>query len=130
MIVLDTHALLWWALEPERLSGTAAAVCAEMERDGTGIVSSISFWELAVKVARKKLELPLEVGELVARIEATGAVEIVAVDTAIWLDSVALPWAHRDPADRMIVATARRRGARVLSKDDLMHAEEPSLCVW
>ena len=130
MILLDTHALLWWALEPSRLSPTARAACAEMEREGDGLASSISIWELAVKVARRKLELPLRVEELVARIEATGAVEIVPVDAAIWLDSVSLPWTHRDPADRVIVATARRRAARVLTKDELLHAEEPALCVW
>lgn len=128
MILLDTHALLWWALEPERLSPTAAALCAAMEREG-GFASAISIWELAVKVERKKLELPLSIDDFVARLEPSG-VALVPVDAAIWIASARLPWAHRDPADRVIVATAQAKNVRVLTKDALLHAEAPASCVW
>ena len=129
MIVLDTHALLWWALDPERLSERARELTSEMEQRG-GFVSSISIWELAIKVKRGKLELPLSVDELAQRLERGAVVEITPVDSGTWLRSVALPWAHTDPADRVIVATALARGLPLLTKDAAMHEFSRVKCVW
>jgi hypothetical protein len=61
-----------------------------MERDG-GFASSISIWELGVKARRGKLELGLSVEELTRRIEQTGAVEPLPVDTTTWLRTNVLP---------------------------------------
>jgi PIN domain nuclease of toxin-antitoxin system len=129
VIVLDTHALLWWALDPSQLSERAAETCARMERDG-GFASSISMWELAIKVKRGKLELPLSVEELAQRIERSGVVELLSVDTSMWLRSAALDWDHRDPADRVIVATALDKGLPLLTKDAALHAFAGATCVW
>ena len=129
MILLDTHALLWWALDPDKLSPTARQLCAQMEIDG-GFASSVSIWELGVKVQRGKLDLGLEVSELARRIEQSTAVELLPVDTAVWLRSLALPWDHRDPADRIIVATALLRGVPVLTKDTAMHGCPGVRCAW
>jgi len=129
MIVLDTHALLWWALDPDRLSDTAHTVLAEAERHG-GYASSISLWEIAIKVKRGKLELPISVDELVRRLEKGAVIELVAVDTATWLRSVSLPWAHQDPADRVIVATALNRGVPLLTKDTAMHEFPDVRTIW
>ena len=116
MIVLDTHALLWWALDPGQLSSTAQQVLSDMERRG-GFASAISIWELAIKVKRNKLQLPIGVDEFTRRIERSGVVQLVSVDAELWLRSVALPWDHADPADRVIVATALALGLPLLSKD-------------
>lgn len=129
MICLDTHALLWWALDPERLSATGATVVADMERHG-GYASSISIWELGVKIQRGKLELGIGVDELARRIDRSAVVELVPVDTAVWLESLALPWQHRDPADRVIVATARLKGVPLLTKDEIIHGFDGVSCVW
>lgn len=129
MIVLDTHALLWWALDPERLSPLAVETCARMERDG-GFASSISIWELATKVRRKKLVLPVSIEELVRRIGESAAVELLPVDTATWIRSSALEWDHRDPADRVIVATAQLKDLPLLTKDDSVRAFPGVRCVW
>lgn len=129
MILLDTHALLWWALDPDRLSPVALETCARMERDG-GFACAISLWELAIKVKRGKLELPLSVEELARRIEQSGVVELLATDTTTWLRSVALPWEHRDPADRVIVATALLKGLPLLTKDETLHAYGDVRCIW
>jgi PIN domain nuclease of toxin-antitoxin system len=129
VIVLDTHALLWWALDPERLSKKAAVLLATMETTG-GFASSISLWEIGVKVQRQKLELPLSVDELARRIERTGVVELLPVDSAIWSRSLALPWAHRDPADRVIVATAQSKGLPLLTKDEAIQGFQEVTSVW
>ena len=129
MIVLDTHALLWWALDPDRLSTTAAARLREMERVG-GYASSISIWELGVKIQRGKLDLGISIGELVRRIDATRAVQLLAVDTVTWLRSVELAWDHRDPADRVIVATALVQNVPLLTADTEIHRFAGVGCVW
>jgi PIN domain nuclease of toxin-antitoxin system len=129
VILLDTHALLWWALDPEQLSPTAADVVRSMEERG-GYASSISIWELGIKVGRGQLELPITVDELALRVERGGVVELVSVDTTTWLRTLSLPWAHRDPADRVIVATALIKGVPVLTRDRLLHDFGGVECVW
>lgn len=129
MIVLDTHALLWWALDPDKLSSSAAEVCARMERDG-GFASAISIWELGVKIRNRKLDLGIPLAEFVRRLDHGGVVELVPVDTSIWMQAVSLDWAHRDPADRVIVGTAIVKGLPVLSKDAALQAFHGVQCVW
>jgi PIN domain nuclease of toxin-antitoxin system len=129
VIVVDTHALLWWALDPERLSDEARRIVTEMERHG-GFASAISIWELAIKVKRGKLELPIGVDEFKRRLERGGVVELLPVDADTWLRSVALPWEHADPADRVIVATALMRGLPLLTKDVAIQKFAGVTCIW
>jgi PIN domain nuclease of toxin-antitoxin system len=129
VILLDTHALLWWALDPEQLSPTASELVGRMEEQG-GYASSISIWELGIKLARGQLELPIGVDELALRVRQGGVVELLSVDTTTWLRTLSLDWSHRDPADRVIVATALLRGVPVLTKDRLLHEFEGIECVW
>jgi PIN domain nuclease of toxin-antitoxin system len=128
VILLDTHALLWWALDPQRLSPEAARRTSEMEERG-GFASAISIWELGIKVQRGKLELGIGIDEFARRIERTAVIELVPVDTTIWLKSLALDWDHRDPADRVIVATSLLRGVPILTKDAVLH-QFVSECIW
>ena len=129
MIALDTHALLWWALDPDQLSQTAKRTLSEMETSG-GVVSSISIWELGVKVKRGHLDIGMSIDEFARRIEHSGTVTVIPVDTTVWLRSLALPWEHRDPADRVIVATALLHSVPLLTKDHAIHAFDGVRCVW
>lgn len=129
MIVVDTHVLLWWALDPERLSREARKRLEEMERVG-GFASAISIWELAIKVKRKKLELPIGMDDFKRRLERGGVVQLVPVDADLWLRSVALRWTHNDPADRVIVATALQLGLPLLTKDAVIRAFKGVKTVW
>lgn len=129
MMVLDTHVLLWWALDPDQLSETAGALIEQMEQQGA-FASAISIWELGIKVMRGKLELPIRVEELAWRIERGGVVELLPVDTNTWLRSLSLDWGHTDPADRVIVATALIRGLPVLTKDRAIHEFCGVRSVW
>lgn len=129
MILLDTHALLWWALDPGQLSPVAAKVVDEMEQQG-GFASSISIWELGVKIMRGKLDLGMSIDEFARRVEHAGVVSLVPVDITLWLASLALRWDHRDPADRVIVATALAKGVPVLSKDSTIRQFEGVPSVW
>lgn len=108
MIVLDTAAVPYWALDPGRVSPAAARVIAEADRI---LASSLSIWELAIKVRRGGLVLPLSVREFAARLNEVRSVEIVSVDELLWLENVDLDWEHHDPADRIVVALAGKHGS-------------------
>ena len=56
-IVLDTCALIWWSLDPDKLSQSAADACNQMEKDKNGLVPAIAIWEIAIKVKNNKLDL-------------------------------------------------------------------------
>jgi PIN domain nuclease of toxin-antitoxin system len=129
VIALDTHVLLWWALDPDRLSPAAVASLRAAERIGA-FASAISIWELGVKVQRGKLDLPLPVAELARRIQRSGIVDLVPVTTATWLRSLELAWDHRDPADRVIVATALQQDVPLLTADAEIHRFGGVSCVW
>lgn len=126
MVVLDTSALLFWTLEPTRLSVKAAR---EVDASDRRLVSSISLWEIGIKVARGKLRLPLPVRDYARRLGTLEAVEILPVDLETWLANLDLPWEHRDPADRTIVATAQLRGCPLVTSDSTILAYYPD-AVW
>jgi PIN domain nuclease of toxin-antitoxin system len=114
MVVLDTSALLYWSLAPEKLSPNAARVIEEAPQV---VISSISIWEIGLKVKRAKLVLPLPVGEYVTRLRETDRVLIEPVSELTWLKNLDLPWDHKDPADRTIVATASLFGCPLITSD-------------
>lgn len=129
MILLDTHTLLWWCFAPSRLSARAARVCEEMHERG-GLVSAISMWEIAAKLRRGRLELSIPASQLAERLEREAVVRFLPVDVPTWLRTAELDWEHRDPADRVIVATAMIAGVPILTKDALMHAQKHVECIW
>ena len=115
MVLLDTCALLWWTLDPNQLSTAAAEACTRMATSG-GLVSSISIWEIGIKVKKKKLDLGIPVDDFVRLLKQT-SVQIVPVDEVIWIENLRLPWDHSDPADRTIVATAQLRRIPIITSD-------------
>jgi PIN domain nuclease of toxin-antitoxin system len=114
MIVLDTSALMYLTLDPSRLSPAASRA---IEESGTIVISSISIWEIALKVKRGKLTIPLSILDYAERLGRLEKLEIRSVDVQTWLDNIELDWAHRDPADRTVVATAVRLGCALISSD-------------
>jgi PIN domain nuclease of toxin-antitoxin system len=114
MIVLDTSALLYWTLDPAQLSPDAEKVIENADRI---VISSISVWEIALKVKRGKLVIPLTISEYVERLQRLEALEILSVDVQNWLDNLDLLWEHRDPADRTVVALATRFGCPLITSD-------------
>ena len=129
MVCLDTHALLWWALDPGKLSRLASDKCAQMEKDG-GYASAISVWELGIKIKRGKLDIGIGIDEFAHRLERAGVVKLVPVDSDIWLRSLNLDWEHRDPANRIIVATSLRLGLPLLSKDSQIARYADVHSIW
>ncbi len=118
MILLDTHVLVWLVEDDGRL-GPGARSEIERARDAAGLgASAITPWEIAMLVAKGGLHLALEVGTWVDRALALPGVDLLPIEPAIAVDSVRLPGQfHADPADRLIVATARHWPATLLTAD-------------
>jgi PIN domain nuclease of toxin-antitoxin system len=131
VIVLDTHALVWWATGDKELSRKARAMI-ERELDGGQIViSAISGWEIAMLVQRERLVLTMDVATWLATVEQIEAVHFVPVDVEVGLKSVDLPGEfHKDPADRMIVATARKLAAPLVTRDEKIRAYAHVKTIW
>lgn len=119
MVVLDTSSLVFWTLDPGRLSKTAEETIAQADRVG---VSSISIWEIGIKVERGKLVLPLSGAEYLENLEQTNRVEILPVDLSTWIRNLQLDWNHRDPADRTIVATASLHNCPLVTSDSVLRS--------
>lgn len=77
MIVLDTSALLYWTMDPEQLSPSAWQAIQEADKI---FISSISVWDFALKLKRRKLKIPLPIPEYAERIQNLGKLEILPVD--------------------------------------------------
>lgn len=126
MIVLDTSALLFWTLDPAKLSQKAHEVIQGADRI---LVSSISIWEIALKVRRQKLVLPLAINDYADRLQRLKSLEILPVDVQTWLENFDLPWEHRDPVDRTIVALAARFNCPLVTADRVMADYYPDT-IW
>lgn len=129
MIVLDTHAWVWWVGGTDDLSPAAERAIAEAEQIG---VCTISCWEVAMLVARGRLELTLEVGRWVEAALAMPRVIELQLDArtaarAGGLDREEFPG---DPADRIIYATALERGTRLISRDTDITDFDPARVLW
>lgn len=121
MIVLDTHALLWWVSGDAQLSQNALeAIKRELEaNDGEILISAISAWEIALLVDKGRLSLSMAVDDWLDTVQEIDGVHFVAVDAATAVESTRLPGEfHKDPADRMIVALARHFNAELVTADE------------
>jgi PIN domain nuclease of toxin-antitoxin system len=131
VIVLDTHALVWWAAASDELSDSARAAIERELQGGQIVVSAISAWEIAMLVERERLVLAMDVDTWLATIADIDAVRFLPVDTDIATKSVHLPGDfHKDPADRMIVATARKLAAPLVTRDEKIRAYPHVKTIW
>jgi PIN domain nuclease of toxin-antitoxin system len=131
VIVLDTHALVWWANGDGALSKKAKTAIERELHGGEIVVSAICAWEIAMLVEREKLVLSMDVASWLTTVSAIDAVRFVPVDVEIGLKSMDLPGDfHKDPADRMIVATARKFAAPLVTRDEKIRAYKHVKTVW
>ena len=131
MIVLDTQAWVWWASAPEKLSRRASRLIESELRSANVLISSFSVWELAMLVAKGRLQFALDLAEWMAECEKIPGLRFMPVTNAIALASVNLPGKfHPDPADRIIVATARHVAARIVTSDSKIRAYPHVKTVW
>ena len=114
MLLLDTHLLLWAAFEPVRLSPEAVLIL--QSRETLLAFSLASIWEVAIKTSLGRADFSVDPGLLQRALLAEGFVELPI--TAAHLVRVAtLPWVHRDPFDRLLVAQAMADQLTLLTAD-------------
>lgn len=133
MIVLDTHALLWWGNgDPQLSQGALKAIEQELQADdGEILISAISAWEIALLVEKGRLTLSMATDDWLDTVEEIEGVRFVAVDAATAVESTRLPGEfHKDPADRMIVALARHFNAELVTADEKITAYRHVRSVW
>ena len=131
MIVLDTHAWIWWLSNKSKLSTPALQAINDAVYESSLVLSSMSSWEIAMLVKKKRLELSINVRDWVRKTEGLPFVQFVPVDNTIFLRSVELPGTfHPDPADRMIVATAMTMGLPVVTKDKKIRSYAHVETIW
>jgi PIN domain nuclease of toxin-antitoxin system len=118
--VLDTHVVVRWHLDSPKLSKAHRRILRDTEKRVARVgVSAISLWEIAKLVEMRKLTLAQSLEECLARIETSPFVDVLPLTASIATESVRLGTkAPRDPADQLIIATARCHGATLLTEDE------------
>jgi len=128
LIVLDTHAWIWWQSNPEKLSRKATKTIDQAKIIG---IAAITCWEIAMLVAKQRLTLDREVGLWLSQALSASNTRLLPLEPDIAVLSSQLPGKfHGDPADRMIVATALHNSAPLVTKDDRIHAWGGCNAVW
>jgi PIN domain nuclease of toxin-antitoxin system len=117
MLLLDTH-VWWWSLsEPENLSAVSRKAIEAAKADER-YIASISIWEFAMMVAKQRIELKISPEKWLSQAINNTGISILELTPAIATDSCNLPGQfHNDPADRIIVASARRNNLTLITKD-------------
>jgi len=110
-LLLDTNTLFWALIEPKRLAGNATAAIEDESNDV--FVSAVSAWEIGVKRAKGKLEMPSALGPMLAETRF----EALAVTLRHALAVEALPPHHHDPFDRILIAQAKLENLILVTSD-------------
>lgn len=114
-LLLDTHVVLWAATAPEELSAEVRAVLEDATHEAW--VSAVSAWELAVKQSLGKLELAGPAEAWLPDVLARTGFRPAPVTLEAALAVRGLPWLHRDPFDRLLVAQAASSGMTLVTRD-------------
>ena len=116
--LLDTHALVWWVDGSKKLSRHQHRATERAASTGGLFVSEISFWEITMLVEARKLTLREPIDEWLERAAAAPAVERIGITPTVAREVASLSTTRSwDPADRIIVATARVLGASLVTSD-------------
>lgn len=116
-LLADTHVLLWSATDPAKLRTEARAAI----EDGTNElrVSTVSVWEIAIKQSLGKLDLPKPAERWLPDVLRRSGFEVADVGASAALRVRSLPWHHRDPFDRLLIAHALEDGYTVVTRDEV-----------
>ena len=113
-LLLDTHAFLWFMAGDARLSGAARR--AIEASDSEWWLSTASIWEMAIKSSLRRLMLPAGASDYIGEKVQRG-LQILAIDWPVAAAVERLPFHHRDPFDRLIIAQAQAERLDVVTKD-------------
>ncbi len=128
MIVLDTHAWVWWLTKQSKLGRKAARAIDKAVRIG---VPSICVWEVALKAQAGKLKFDRPYDAWIdAALSQDPRIELLHLLPRVAICAVQFSWEHSDPADRFIVATAQVHDAPLVTADERIRESRLVRCVW
>jgi PIN domain nuclease of toxin-antitoxin system len=128
--LLDTHIWLWWLLGDSRLSFDEARVLDELPPQNRPALSVISLWEIAMLVELGRVQLDISLEEFLQKACSPETVNLIPLNMEVVLEMNTLPSSfHRDPADRLIVSSARV-AKRPLSTHDRKICESDLVTIW
>ncbi len=132
MVVIDTHILIWFVNGSEHLSKIAQdTINQTIASDDEIIISSISTWEIAMLINKDRLVLSMDIESWLNNIENIQGFRFAPVDNEIAFKSTQLPGEfHKDPADRMIVATARKLAVPLITADQKIRQYKHITTIW
>lgn len=119
-LLLDTHALLWMSLDDSQLSDTARELIADLENELR--LSPASYWESAIKISLQKYALSEPLDDFVSRELANNDISVLQISTQHAQAVSTMPFHHKDPFDRMLIAQAQVEQMAIVSKDDKFDA--------
>jgi PIN domain nuclease of toxin-antitoxin system len=129
--LLDTHTWIWWYTRPENLSRKVKGLIADPSRYEELLLSAISVWEFCKLIEKRRLGFSCAVEQWLATALAMPRLRLVPLSPSIAYRSTVLPQpVSSDPADQIILATAREENATVLTKDDAMRRYTHVRTVW
>jgi PIN domain nuclease of toxin-antitoxin system len=128
VIVLDTHAWVWWLTKPEKLGKKAARALKKAEHI---FVPAICVWEVAMKALAGKLKFDRPYALWIDQALAQDArVELLPLSPRVAITAAELDWDHRDPADRLIVASAKERESPLATVNESITSSGLLRCIW
>ena len=119
-LLLDTHSFLWFIGGSSRLSLTARNLIEDSENQR--LLSMASLWEMAIKVSIGKLRLAGRFDELILEQMNLNGIDVLDIRTEHVAQVVNLPFHHRDPFDRLLIAQAKVEGIPIVGADDTFDA--------
>lgn len=126
-LLLDTHAFIWWAPEPDKLSERVLNLLKN--RENQLILSVASAWEMQIKMQLGKLKLETALQDLIKSQQITNELKILVVNLKHVLELDKLPYHHKDPLDRILIAQANIEDFTIASKDDIF-SKYPVKVIW
>jgi PIN domain nuclease of toxin-antitoxin system len=129
MILLDTHALIWAAREPAKLSKTAADAIRAASESGGLAISAITLWELAWLATHGRFNFSGTVGDFVERLSSRTAIRPITPRIAVLASQLPATYS-RDPSDRLIAATAMSEGIALVTKDRTIRNCKQVKTIW
>jgi PIN domain nuclease of toxin-antitoxin system len=114
-LLLDTHTFIWWDSQSSQIpTGTLDALSSSGNKL---LLSLVSVWKIQIKSHLGKLELKEPLLDIVQRQESQNGVVILPITLAHIIELDQLPWYHKDPFDRLLIAQSRVEAATLVSKD-------------
>lgn len=129
--LLDTHTWIWWHMSPSNLSEKVRRIISDTKNYSELLLSAISPWEFCKLLEKKRFGISCHPEDWLAKALKMPKLRLVRFTPGISYRSTVLPQPfHNDPADQIIVATARQENATILTKDSLIRKYKHVKSMW